>query len=264
MSVSKFGPQTTALEVVEGVDLTNKNYIVTGASSGLGVETARALAKAGARVTIAVRDITKGEEVAKQIRESTNNSNVEAEKLDLSSLDSVNSFVKRYLDKKQPLHGLVNNAGEMACPHSYTKDGFELHFGTNYMGHFALTIGLISALIDAYKQTGKKSRVINVSSILHFLSDIHFDDINYKTREYGTLEAYCQSKTALNLFSVALTELYSKDGIVSNAVMPGRARTRISKHFPDAVQEAWYDEKGGYMARFKKFIKTVEQGAKSI
>lgn len=232
---SKFDGKSTALEVIEGHDLRNKDFIVTGASSGIGIETARALAKAGARVVIAARDIKKAEEVAKDIRESTKNPHVEVEELKLDSLSNVNAFVKRYLDKKRPLHCLINNAGVMACPKSYTEDGFETQFGTNHMGHFALTIGLLPALKEAYKQTGKKSRVVNVSSLAHVYSNVDFDDINFKTREYEPFKSYGQSKTANILFSVELTDLYSSEGIVSNALMPGGIQTGLQKHIPEDV-----------------------------
>jgi len=220
-SRSNFGTKTTALEVVEGIDLKNKDFIVTGGSSGIGVETVRALAQAGSRVVIGARDLEKAEVVAKDIRESTKNPNVEVEKIELDSLASVNAFVKRFLDKKRPLHCLINNAGIMACPKAYTVDGFESQFGTNHMGHFALTIGLLPALKEAYKQTGKKSRVINVSSIAHAFSEVNFDDVNFKSRDYDPWVSYGQSKTANILFSVGLTHFYSNDGIVSNALMPG-------------------------------------------
>jgi NAD(P)-dependent dehydrogenase (short-subunit alcohol dehydrogenase family) len=218
---SKFGFNTKALEVVEGIDFDGKEIIITGASAGIGVETARALAKAGARVVIGARNIDKAKAVAKDIRESTKNPNVEVEKLELGSLASVNEFVDRYLEKKRPLHILVNNAGIVASSKSYTVDGFENDFGTNYVGHFALTLGLIPALIEGYKQSGRKSRVVNVSSHAHAVSDVVFDDINFKNRDWDIFPAYGQSKTANILFSVALTHLYSDKGIVSNAFMPG-------------------------------------------
>ena len=163
----------------------------------------------------------KAESIAKDIRQSTKNPNVEVEKLDLASLASVNEFVKRYLEKKRPLHILVNNAGIAPHTKSYTIDGFENNFGTNHIGHFVLTIGLIPALIEGYKQSGKKSRVVSVSSLAHAVSDVVFDDVNYNNREWDHFSAYGQSKTANVLFSVALTHLYSDKGIVSNALMPG-------------------------------------------
>lgn len=220
--MSKLGAKSTAMEAIEGIDLKGKEIIVTGASSGIGIETVRALAKAGARIVLAVRDTAKAEPVAKDIRESTNNSNLEIEKLDLDSLASVNEFVKRYLEKKRPLHILINNAGIMACPKAYTVDGFESQFGTNHIGHFALTIGLIPALLEGYKQTGKKSRVVSVSSIAHARSNVDFSDINFKNRDYDPWVSYGQSKTSNILFSVGLTHFYSDQGIVSNALMPGK------------------------------------------
>ena len=219
MSSKNFGFETKAMEVVEGINLKGKEIIITGASAGIGVETARALAKAGARIVIGARNLEKAEGVAKNIRESTKNPNVEVEKLELESLASVNEFVKRYLEKKRPLHILINNAGILSSSKSYTVDGFEKTFGTNYIGHFALTIGLIPALIEGYKRSGKKSRVVNVSSLSHVLSDIIYDDINFKNREWGVFNSYGQSKTANNLFSVALSYYYSDKGIVSNVFL---------------------------------------------
>jgi NAD(P)-dependent dehydrogenase (short-subunit alcohol dehydrogenase family) len=219
---SKFGFHTKAMEVVEGINLKGKEVIITGASAGIGVETARALAKAGARVVIGARNLEKAEPIAKEIRESTNNPNVEVEKLDLGSLASVNDFVKRYLEKKRPLHILINNAGVMETAKSYTVDGFETNFGTNHVGHFALTLGLVPALIEGYKQSGKKSRVVNVASLTHTYSDIVYEDINFKNREYNMRLGYGQSKTANMLFSVAFNHFYSDKGIVSNSLMPGK------------------------------------------
>lgn len=210
--MSKFGFNSTAMEVVEGHDLRNRDFIVTGASSGIGIETVRAVAKAGARVVVGVRDVAKGEAVAKELRESTKNPNIEVEKLELDNLASVREFVQRYLAKKRPLSCLINNAGIAACPKSYTVDGFEKQFGTNHMGHFVLTIGLLPALEEAYKLSGRKSRVVNVSSLAHIYTDIHYDDVNYKSRDYDKWQAYGQSKTANILFSVALTHLYSDKG----------------------------------------------------
>lgn len=218
---SKYDFKTTAMEVVEGVNLKGREVIVTGGSSGIGVETVRALAKAGARVVIGARNLEKAEAVANEIRESTNNPNVEVEKLDLSSLASVREFAIRFLQKKRPLHILVNNAGLRAGTKSYTVDGFEYDFGTNHLGHFALTICLIPALTQGYKQSGKKSRVVNLSSMAHVISDVIFEDINFDKREWEYYSAYGQSKTAIVLFTIALNYYYSDRGILSNAVMPG-------------------------------------------
>jgi NAD(P)-dependent dehydrogenase (short-subunit alcohol dehydrogenase family) len=213
--MSKFDVKSTALEVIQGHDLSKYETIVTGGSSGIGVETARALAQAGARVVIAARDLKKAEEIAQKIRNETKNPKVEVEKLDLDSLTSVRDFVARYLAKKRPLNILINNAGIMACPLAYTVDGFESQFGTNHMGHFALTLGLIPALKEGAKVLGKKSRVVNVSSLAHVSSDVVFDDINFKKRPYDPLLSYGQSKTANILFSVELTRLYADQGVVA-------------------------------------------------
>ena len=256
-----FGWDTTGLEVVENVDLKGYEAIVTGGASGIGVETARALAKAGARVVIAARDLVKAQEVANNIIETTGNTNVEVEKLELDSLDSVHDFVKRYTEKERYLNILINNAGVMSCPLSYTKDGFEMQIGTNHIGHFSLTLGLISALKKGAEKIGKNSRVVNVSSLSHRLSDIHFDDINYRNRPYNDDQSYGQSKTANVLFSVELTKRYSKDGIVSNALMPGVIYTNIQRHLTlDAkLRRGTVDENGQFRYRAKD--KTVQQGA---
>ena len=181
----KFGERSTALEVIEGHNLSGKEIIVTGAASGIGVETARALAKAGARVVIAARDLKRSNEVKDDIIKTTGNKNIEVEELELGSLKSVQKFVERYLAKKRPLHILINNAGVMDTPQGTTEDGFELQFGINHVGHFALTVGLLPVLKEA-----KNARVINLSSLGHSSSDIVYDDINFKNRPYEGFQAY--------------------------------------------------------------------------
>ncbi|CAF1122101.1 unnamed protein product, partial [Brachionus calyciflorus] len=176
MSDKKFHARSTAMEVIEGHDLTGYEIIITGTSTGIGVETARALAKVGARLVLAARDMTKLAQVADDLKQTTGNDKIEIEKLELDSLESVNELVKRYLAKDRPLNILINNAGIMACPLSYTKDGFELQLGTNHIGHFVLTLGLIPALKRAAELSGRKSRVISLSSIAHAMSDFNFDD----------------------------------------------------------------------------------------
>lgn len=215
MSEIKFNKNSTAFEVIDGHNLTGYEVIVTGASSGIGVETARAFSKAGARVVLAARNMKQLETVADDIRKSTGSDKIEIEKLELDSLESVYEFVQRYLSKNRPLNILVNNAGVMASPFELTKDGFELQFGTNHLGHFALTVGLIPALKKGASSSGKKSRVISLSSLAHVISDIDLDDPNFKNRSYDPWVSYGQSKTANILFSLALTKLYSNEGIVS-------------------------------------------------
>ena len=254
-----FGAKSTAKEVISGHDLKGCEVIVTGGSSGIGIETVRAFAFAGARVILAARDLVKAKEVADEIINDTKNKHVEVEKLDISSLKSVNEFVQRFLEKNRPLNILVNNAGIMACPLSYTEDGFESQFGTNHLGHFALAFGLIPALKKGAKLSGKNSRVISVTSIAHYLADFDFDDFNYKTKNYNEWEAYGQSKTANVLFAVELTRRYLADGVVANAVMPGGILTGLQKHLTreDMIKRGWIDENGNINPRFK----TLEQGA---
>jgi NAD(P)-dependent dehydrogenase (short-subunit alcohol dehydrogenase family) len=181
-----FNTKTTALEVIEAYKTNLNGYecIITGASTGIGIETARALAKAGARVIIGARDVDKAEKVAETLRKETNNNQIEVELLELSSLKSVNEFVRRFLSKNRPLHILINNAGIMHGPLTYTKDGFESQFGTNHIGHFALTVGVLPALKRGAKESGRNVRVVSLTSLGHIRSDIHFDDINFKKREY--------------------------------------------------------------------------------
>jgi NAD(P)-dependent dehydrogenase (short-subunit alcohol dehydrogenase family) len=245
---SKFGARSTALEVVAGHDLSGKEAIVTGGASGIGVETVRALSSAGARVVLAARNMDAANAVAKQLRAETPGGPIETELLDLASLASVRAFVARYLATGRPLHVLINNAGVMATPQSYTADGFEMQFGTNHLGHFALATGLLPAL----KAAGK-ARVVSLSSSGHRLSDIHFEDLNYRERPYDAFQAYGQSKTANALFAVEMTRRHAADGITANAVMPGGILTGLQKHMPREMMVAagWIDESGKPHERFK-------------
>lgn len=212
-----FGPTSTALEVVAGVDLTGRSAIVTGGASGIGVETARALAQAGAQVTLAVRNLAAGHRVAGDIIATTENPLVRVAFLDLVDLASVNAFVDSW---KGPLHILVTNAGIMATPLLRTPHGWELQFATNHLGHFALALGLHAALTAA-----GDARVVVVSSAGHLRTPVVFDDINFQTRPYDPFLAYGQSKTANVLFAVEAARRWAEDGIWVNALMPGAVRT---------------------------------------
>lgn len=217
-----FGFHTTALEVVEGVDLSGRRAIVTGASSGIGVETARALSKAGADVTLAVRDLEAGRRAAVDITAATGNDRVHVLFLDLTDLASVRALAEGWAG---PLHILVNNAGVMACPERRTPQGWEWQFATNHLGPFALTLGLHQALAEA-----GRARVVSVSSSGHQISPVNFDDPHFTKRPYDPWQAYGQSKTANALFAVALTNRWSRGGIFSNALMPGAIPTNLQRH----------------------------------
>jgi NAD(P)-dependent dehydrogenase (short-subunit alcohol dehydrogenase family) len=243
-----FDRHSTALEVVAGVDLTGRRAVVTGASSGIGVETARALAVAGAEVTLAVRDLAAGEATAKDINGTTGRDDVRVGYLDLSRRSAVEAFVA---DWSGPLHLLVNNAGVMATPRMYTGDGWEMQFGTNHMGHFVLTTGLRPALAAA-----GGARVVSVSSAGHLRSTVDFDDLQFRVRQYDPWAAYGQSKTANIWLATEVTRRWAEDGIVANSLMPGAIRTNLQRYVSDEELERMRARSGQEIG-----WKNVEQGA---
>lgn len=237
-----FGFTSTAADVLADVDLAGRRAVVTGATSGIGVETARALASAGATVVLGVRRLDEGRRVAAQIAASTENDSVTTAFLDVADLASVREFTARFVD--QPLHILVNNAGIMALPElSRTADGREMQFATNYLGHFALTLGLYPAL-----EAAGGARVVSVSSSGHLLSPVVFDDLDYRFRPYDPWTAYGQSKTADVLLAVGVTHRWRDALIVGNALNPGAIATGLQKHT------------GGLRTPAERH-KTIEQGA---
>jgi NAD(P)-dependent dehydrogenase (short-subunit alcohol dehydrogenase family) len=245
-----FGFTSTAAEVIAGVDLSGKRAIVTGASSGIGVETARALADAGAAVTLAVRNTQAGERVAAQIREGTGNGAVTVGALDLSDLSSVSAFAAAW---SGPLDILVNNAGVMAIQElTLSTGGHEMQFATNHLGHFALAHGLHDSLAAA-----GSARIVSVSSGGHLRSPVVFDDIDYAFRDYDPFGAYGQSKTANVLFAVEATRRWAPDGIVANALMPGGIATPLQRHLPESYAAQALD---AFRAAGTDF-KSVQQGA---
>lgn len=245
-----FGFTSTAAEVIAGVDLSGKRAIVTGASSGIGVETARALADAGAAVTLAVRNTETGERVAAEIRETTGNGAVTVGALDLSDLTSVRTFVAAWTG---PLDILVNNAGVMAIQElTLSSSGHEMQFATNHLGHFALALGLHDSLAAV-----GSARIVSVSSGGHLRSPVVFDDIDYAFRDYDPFGAYGQSKTANVLFAVEATRRWAKEGIFVNALMPGGIATPLQRHLPAHYAEQALE---AFRAAGTDF-KSVEQGA---
>src|SRR5262249_38814418 len=247
---AKFGAETTASEVAEGIDLTGKVALVTGGSSGLGQETAHVLAERGAHVILTARDVPKGEAVAEGIRASTGSPHVEVEELELGSLKDIHAFAKRFLARHPALHIMVNNAGVMACPQAKPADGFELQFGSNPLGHFVTTCLLAPALLRA-----APSRVVSVSSRGHHLSPVVFDDIAFEHRPYDKWLAYGQAKTANVLFAVGLERRLGNRGVHANALHPGAILTELGRHL-QPEDFAFLQERN----RGMKF-KTVEAGA---
>jgi NAD(P)-dependent dehydrogenase (short-subunit alcohol dehydrogenase family) len=238
-----FGFESTAAEVAESIDLSDKRVIVTGGASGIGVETARALAGTGAEVTLAVRDTDAGERTAADI-----DGDVRVAPLDLADPASIAAFVAAW---DAPLHVLVNNAGVMALPERVlTPQGYELQFATNHLGHFQLALGLHDALA-----ADGSARIVSVSSSGHLRSPVVFDDINFNFRPYDPWLAYGQSKSANVLFAVEATRRWADDDITANALMPGGIATRLQRY----VGGAEYIERRRREPGVR--LKTPEQGA---
>jgi NAD(P)-dependent dehydrogenase (short-subunit alcohol dehydrogenase family) len=244
-----FGFESTAAEVADGVDLSGTRAVVTGAASGIGVETARALAGSGAGVTLAVRDVDAGTRVAADIAASTGNADVTVAEVDLTDRATIDAFVKQW---EGPLHLLVNNAGVMAIQElELTPEGYEMQFATNHLGHFALALGLHDALA-----ADGNARIVSVSSAGHLRSPVIFEDLHFGFRPYEPFLAYGQSKTANVLFAVEAARRWAGDGITANALMPGGIETNLQRHVDPQYMERARAQSGGRI-RFK----TVEQGA---
>jgi NAD(P)-dependent dehydrogenase (short-subunit alcohol dehydrogenase family) len=246
---SPFGERSTAEEVAAGIDLAGKRAIVTGASSGIGTETARVLADRGAAVTLAVRDTNGGDSVAAGIRGSTGNDAVDVRPLELAEPDSIGAFID---DWNGPLDILINNAGVMAIrERTLTPRGVELHLATNHLGHFALATGLYGALRSA-----GGARVVSLSSSAHLYCPILFDDPAFAFVPYSPFLGYGQSKTANVLFAVEANRRWQRHGITVNAVMPGGIATRLQRHIDPEELERVRREAGAGTE-----LKTIEQGA---
>jgi NAD(P)-dependent dehydrogenase (short-subunit alcohol dehydrogenase family) len=242
---TEFGFESTAAEVIDGIDLTGRRAIVTGAASGIGVETARALAGAGAQVTLAVRDTAAGERTAAGI-----DGDARVARLDLADLRSVRAFARAW---DGPLDLLVGNAGVMAVQElTRNRDGHELQFATNHLGHFALALWLHDALAAA-----EGARIVAVSSSGHLRSPVVFDDIDYRFREYDPFGAYGQSKTANVLFAVGATQQWAHEGIFANALNPGGIATNLQRHVGGEHYIARRVAQSGGLLR----LKTPQQGA---
>jgi len=234
-----YGMRTDANDIIKDVNLGGKRALITGAASGIGIETARALALAGADVTIAVRNVEAGQKVAADLAAATGNPNIHVMALDLSDLASVEALARAW---QGPLHILINNAGVMASPLSRSPQGWESQFATNHMGHFALAL----ALHPAMKQEG--ARLVSLSSSGHHISPVVFEDIQYDIRPYDAWTAYGQSKSANALFVVEAARRWAADGIFANAVMPGAIHTNLQRH-------------SGELGSPEEYWKTPQQGA---
>ncbi|MEK6309921.1 MAG: SDR family NAD(P)-dependent oxidoreductase [Curtobacterium sp.] len=242
-----FGATSTASEVLDGVDLTGRRAIVTGGAAGIGRETARALASAGATVTIATRRLDDARQVAQELSAETNHT-VNAARLDLADPESLRSFVAAW---EEPLHILVDNAGIMATPEQRTRDGRELQFATNHLGHFLLSVGLHDALAAA-----DNARVVVLSSVGHVNGPVRFEDLDFTKKPYDPWLAYAQSKTANILFAVEAAKRWADDGIAVNALNPGRIwGTNLGRHIDTPPRSFDPNGKTGVSE------KNIEQGA---
>ena len=212
-------------------DQTGRTAVITGANTGLGYETAAALAAKGAHVVLAVRNLDKGQDAARRIEQSTAGAQVEVQELDLTSLDSVRAAAEELRTKYDTIDLLINNAGVMFTPKSTTKDGFELQFGTNHLGHFALTGLLLDRVLAV-----PGSRVVTVSSVGHRFArrGIRFDDLQWE-REYSRVGAYGQSKLANLMFTYELQRRLAGSHTIAAAAHPGGSRTELTRNLPPLV-----------------------------
>lgn len=250
---SGFNASSTASEVIEGIDLTGKVAIVTGGNAGIGLETTKVLAAAGATVIVAARDIKKAEKNLQGI------ANVEVAALDLIDPKSIDAFAEKFLASGRALHMLINNAGIMWVPLRRDSRGFESQLATNYLGQFHLTARLWPALKKA-----NGARVVNLSSFGHQVAPFNFDDPNFNDRPYETLQGYGQSKTATNLFSVELDNRGKAFNVRAYAVHPGSINgTELGREAPlELFQKMGLcDAQGNVLPEVAARLKTIPQGA---
>ena len=256
--VRQFGATSTTDEVLDGIDLTARRILVTGASAGLGVETARVLVAHGAEVVGAARNLIKAEAAAEAVRaQAQNGGALELVELDLASLDSVRACADALLADGRPFDVIIANAGVMACPKSRTADGFETQFGTNHLGHFLLVNRIASLL----KPGG---RLVNLSSSGHRFANVDLDDPNFQRTPYGEFVAYGRSKTANILFAVEFDRRHKARGVRATAVHPGGIHTELGRYMSSAAVQQMVDRLNAANAAAGRppfTFKTIAQGA---
>lgn len=250
---SPFNAKSTAAEVIKGIDLAGKLAIVTGGHSGIGIETVKALAGAGAEIVVPARDVVKSKAALSGVA-----GKISVASMDLADLASVRRFVAEIRATRKAVHLLINNAGVMACPEARVGKGWELQFATNHIGHFALTNELAPLL-----KAAKGARVVCLSSTAHKMSAIRWNDIHFAAEPYDKWVAYGQSKTANSLFAVELDARMKGDGVRAFAVHPGGIMTPLQRHLQleEMVAAGWINEKGEPTEMSKGLFKTPEQGA---
>jgi NAD(P)-dependent dehydrogenase (short-subunit alcohol dehydrogenase family) len=250
---SGFSAESTSGEVIRDIDLHGKTAIVTGGNTGIGLEIVRTLSKAGATVIVPARDVVKARQNLKEL------SNVEIEEMDLIDPISIDAFAEKFLASGRQLDLLINNAGIMFVPLRRDALGNESQLATNYLAIFRLTARLWDALKKA-----DHARVLNVSSLGHHWSSFNFDDPNFEDRDYDMLQAYGQSKTAVNLFSLELNERARSTGIRAYSIHPGNIwGTELTREAPKEIlqQFGFLDEKGEVVQAVVEKMKSIPQGA---
>src|ERR1700678_2384934 len=259
LETTLFGATSTTDDVLSGVNLKGKRILVTGASAGLGVETARSLAAHGAQVVGAARDLNKAKAATEPVRTdaAANGGSFELIELDLANLKSVRACADRLLAQKEPFDVVIANAGVMATPFGHTVDGFEIQFGTNHLGHFVL-VNRIAALIR------RGGRLVNVSSAGHRRANVDLEDPNFEHTPYEPFLAYGRSKTANILFAVAFDQRHREHGVRAAAVHPGIIETELIRHMSPSWLQTRVDEINQQLAAAGKpsmHWKSIPQGA---
>ncbi len=235
----KLGAKSTADDVLSGIDLKGKRYLITGASSGIGLETARSLAAHGASVVGTVRHVAKAEPATATVRDAAaqGGGSLELIELDLASLQSVRACADKLLADGQRFDAIIANAGVMATPSGRTVDGFEVQFGTNYLGHFALINRIAPLLAD-------NGRLVVLSSQAHRVADVDLNDPNFEQQSYDPWVAYGRSKTATTLFAVEFDKRHRDRGIRAASVMPGNSFTALPRHLSQEALQGLFETVG--------------------
>jgi NAD(P)-dependent dehydrogenase (short-subunit alcohol dehydrogenase family) len=257
--VDVFGATSTTDEVLSGVNLRGKRYLVTGVSAGLGIETARALAAHGADVVGAARDLKKAKAATAEVQDAAkaNGGSFELVELDLANLKSVRACADALLAKGDTFDAIIANAGVMATPFGKTADGFETQFGTNHLGHFLLINRIARLIRDG-------GRLVNLSSSGHRFSNVALDDINFENTAYEPFVAYGRSKTANILFAVAFDKRHRSRGVRATAVHPGGIQTELGRYMDPGQLQALVDSINQQQAEAGEGPfqwKTIPQGA---
>ncbi len=249
---SGFNAKSEPSEILEGKDLSGNIALVTGGYSGIGLETTRALAAAGAKVYVPVRTPEKAKENLKDVE-----GEVIVDAMDLADLASVRNYAVAIANRETRLDLLINNAGIMACPEARVGNNWESQFGVNHLGHFVLTSELLPLLLEA-----GNARVVCLSSIAHRRTDVLWDDINFESTEYEKWTAYAQSKTANALFALGLDMKYREQGIQAFSVHPGGILTPLQRHLPNEEMQAlgWTDAQGNISKEAAAMFKSTTQG----